>query len=460
MQTEAPTLAENFAGQLLEPGDPGYDEARAIYNGMIDRRPALIARCTGTADVIATVRHAREKDLPIAVRCGGHGVAGNSLCDDGVVVDLSLMRGVRVDPERKVARANGGAVTVELDREAHLFGFATATGRVTTTGVGGFTLGGGYAWISPLCGLACDNLLSADVVTADGNFVVAGPDDNEDLLWGLRGGGGNFGIVTSYEFRLHEIPPAILGGLLVYPLERAREVMQTYRDTVKDAPRELATGTALVNAPPEEFIPESFHGQPVLGIIVAWCGDPAAGEKVVAPLRESGPVADVVGPMPYVALQTLFDPLSPPGFRNYWRGEHLTDLTDDVIDTYLEFPPEGLYPLTAAVIFQHGGAVGDVGEEETAFSHRDARFMVHPIGCWEDPADDEKHLAWVRGLSEAMQPHKTGGVYLNFMADQQEDRVRAGYGDAKYERLAALKAKYDPDNVFRFNQNVKPKSSG
>jgi FAD/FMN-containing dehydrogenase len=448
-------LGEDFGGELLTPDAPGYDDARSLYNAMIDRRPALIARCAGTADVISAVRYAREQGLAIAVRCGGHSVAGHSVCGgDAVLVDLSLMKGVRVDPQAMTARASGGVQWGEFDRETQVFGLATPGGRVTTTGVGGFTLGGGYGWISTKYGLACDNLVSADVVTADGRLLTASETENEDLFWALRGGGGNFGIATSLEYRLHPVGPLVLGGLLIFELDRAEDAMAAYRDLVEDAPDELSTGAVRLNAPPEEFVPERLHGAQVLGFAISYCGDPAEGEKLIRGLRDVGPVADLVQPMPYRMFQAMLDPMSPPGFRNYWRGEHLTGLSDDVVETFLGLSTEGLFPLSFAILFQHGAAVSRVPDDATASSDREAAFLIHPIGCWQDPADDERHIDWVRSVSEAMQPYKTGGVYLNFMAD--EDRVRAGYGDAKYERLVGIKRQYDPDNVFRFNQNIKP----
>ncbi len=447
-------LAEDFGGHLIQPGDVAYDKARTIYNSMIDHRPTLIVRPAGTADVIAAVEFARENGQPIGVRCGGHSVAGHSLPEGGVLLDLSLLKGVHVDRESGTARAAGGVLWGEYDRETQGFGVHTPGGRVTTTGVGGFTTGGGYGWTSTKFGLTSDNLLSADVVTADGRFLTASENENEDLLWGIRGGGGNFGVVTSFEFRVHPLGPIILGGLMIFPLEQAEEAMAAYRAIVDDAPDELATAVVLLNAPPEEFVPEHLHGKPVLGFAVSYAGDPEQGSRLMATLKAVGPAADLVGPMPYRALQAMLDPMSPPGFRNYWRGLHLTGLSDDVLETFLRFPPEGLAPLTFLVLFQHGGAVSRVPEESTAFSHREATFMVHPIACWEHPADDERHLAWVNDVTDAMEPFTTGGVYLNFMAD--EDRVEAGYGTGKYERLVDLKRKYDPDNVFRFNQNIKP----
>ncbi len=447
-------LAEDFGGQLIQPNDPSYDDARKIYNGMIDRRPALIARPAGTADVIAAVRFARENELPIGVRSGGHSVAGHSMPNGGMLLDLALMKGVHVDRDGRTARSNAGVLWGEYDRETQAFGLHTPGGRVTTTGVGGFTTGGGYGWTSTKFGLTCDNLVAADVVTADGRLLTTSETENEDLFWGIRGGSGNYGVVTSFKFRVHSLGPIILGGLLLFPLEKAEEAMAVYRELVADPPDELATAAVLLTAPPEEFVPPHLHGKIVLGFAISYAGDPEDGLKVVAPLKAVGPAADLVGPMPYRAFQTILDPMSPPGLRNYWRGLHLKGLSDDLVETFLRLPPEGLSPVCFLILFQHGGAVSRVGEDATAFGHREPTFMVHPIACWEGSADDDRHIAWVNDVTEAMQPFTTGGVYLNFMAD--EDRVQEGYGSGKYHKLVELKRKYDPDNVFRFNQNIAP----
>jgi len=447
-------LAEGFGGQLLAAGDAGYDEARTIFNAMIDRRPALIARCSGTADVISAVRYARQQDLRIAVRCGGHSVSGHSAGDEAaLVVDLSPMKGVRLDAEAGTARANGGVQWGEYDRETQVFGLATPGGRVTTTGVGGFTLGGGYGWLSTKYGLSCDNLLSADVVTAEGKLVRASETENPDLFWGLRGGGGNFGVVTSYEFSVHPVGPLVYAGLMVFEPSRAADAMAAYRELVDAAPDELSTGAVHLTAPAAPFVPEDLHGKPALGFPISYCGDPAEGEKVLQGLRDAGPALDLVGPMPYRAFQGMLDPMNPPGLRNYVRGEYLTALTAEAIETFLGFSTEGLHPLTVLILFQHGGAVSRVPDDATALGGREAAFMFHPICNWDDPADDDKHIAWSRGASAAMEPYKTGGVYLNFMTDEA---VRAGYSEEKYRRLVELKRKYDPDNVFRFNQNIRP----
>jgi FAD/FMN-containing dehydrogenase len=451
-------LEAAFAGVQFRPGDDGYDVARAVYNAMIDKRPALIARCTGVADVVDAVRLARENGLPLAVRCGGHSVAGKGVVDDGVLIDLCGMKGVQVDPRAGVARVNGGVLWGEFDRETQLFGLATPGGRMTTTGVGGFTLGGGYGWLSTKHGLACDNMIRAQVVTADGRVVTAGEDENPELLWGLRGGGGNFGVVTSYEFRLHDLGPLIMGGMVVHPIENAREVARAWRDWIETAPEAVGSALGILLAPPEPFVPPEVQGTPVLGILAMYAGDPDEGEQVLRPLRgEIGPPAvDLLDRIPYTAFQAIVDPFSPHGWLNYHRGEHLAGLPDAAIDAYVEHGARVSSPMSQSIIFRHGGAIARVPEDATAASHRDAPYMWHPIAAWNDPAQTERQIAWVREFSAAMAPFGTGGVYLNFEQDEGEGHVRAGFGLEKYERLAALKAEYDPGNLFRINQNITP----
>ena len=431
-----------------------------MWSRSIDKRPALIVRPTGAADVIDAVNYARAKGLPLAVRCGGHSMAGNGSVEGGVLVDLARLKGVHVDPGARTARVNGGVLVGELDRETQLFGLATPSGRVTTTGVGGFTLGGGYGWLSPRFGLACDNLVSAEVVTADGRLVTASEDEHQDLWWGLRGGSSNFGVATSYVLRLHRLGPTVLAGLLVYPIEEATSVLRASRDYVASAPEALTTGTVIFQAPPAPFIPPPLHGQPVLGLLACYIGPPEEGGAVVAPLKELGsPAADLVAPMPYTAFQAMIDPFSPRGMRYYTRGIHLRGLPDQAIDTYVDYGTEiaqASTPLTQSVMFRHGGAVSRVPDEATAAGHRNAAYMAHPIAAWQDPAQTELHLDWVRRFSEAMARFSTGGVYLNFEPDEGEERVRAGYGADKYARLVALKDKWDPDNLFRINHNIKP----
>jgi FAD/FMN-containing dehydrogenase len=453
----ADVLAASFGGELVDSTHDEFDSLRAVYNGMVDRRPSLIARPAGAADVIAAVNSARAEGLAVAVRSGGHSIAGNGVGDDALLIDLRRMKGVRVDPVRRTARANGGVDWGEFDRETQAFGLATPAGRITTTGVGGFTLGGGYGWLTPKYGLAADNLISADIVTGNGELVTASETENQELFWGLRGGGGNFGVVTSFEFRLHPVGPMIVGGLLGWPIAEAPDLIRTWRDFMDSAPDELSSAVAqLPVTPPEEFVPAELQGQPVVGIIFAWVGDPEEGLELVAPFKEANPAFDLVGPMPYLALEGMLDGFAPYGVRNYWRGDHLRELSDGAIDAFTSNPPTGLELPTQMIIFRHGGAVARVPEDATAFSNRDTPYMFHPIGAWPDPARDEAHLEWVRRSSEAMAPYTTGGVYLNFMSD---DSARLGFSPAKWERLVALKDRYDPDNLFRFNQNIPPSGS-
>jgi FAD/FMN-containing dehydrogenase len=450
-------LQRTIRGEVLGTTDARYDRARGVWNAMIDKRPAVIVRPADAEDVASSIRFAAEADLPVAVRCGGHSVAGKSACDAGMLIDLSLLKGIAVDPERRTVRAAGGLLWGELDRATQLHGLATPGGRVTTTGVGGFTLGGGYGWLSPKYGLACDNLVGADVVTADGALVHCSDDENVDLMWGLRGGGGNFGVVTSYEFRLHPVGPTVVGGMLMHSLENAEVVLRGYREYVEGAPDELASAFALFPAPAEPFIPPALQNRTVLGILTCYCGDVDEGIRVVEPLKQIGPPAvDLVGPMPYVDLQALLDPTAPAGWRWYNTGHHLNRLTDAAIDTLVVHAPQGLAPLTQTIVFRHGGAVSWVPEDATAFSNRQSPYLLHPLAAWQDPADDARHIAWLRALVADMTQHATGGVYLNFSPEGQ--RLVDGFGADKYARLVALKNQYDPSNRFRFNHNIEPTS--
>jgi FAD/FMN-containing dehydrogenase len=424
---------------------------------MIDKRPALIARCASTADVAAAVRFASENDLVVAVRSGGHSAAGLSTCDGGIVVDLAGLNRVDVDPEAKVARAGGGAVWGEFDAATQRYALHTPGGRVTTTGVGGFTTGGGYGWTSSKYGLTCDNLISARVVLADGSEVTASDRENEDLFWGIRGGGGNFGIVTEFEFRLHELGPMVLAGLALWPLERAPEVLRGWRDHVDGAPDELSTAAVIITAPAEEFVPDHLKGQRALGVAALYVGDPAQGERVVAPLKALRPEVDLIQPMPYTAFQAILDPSAPKGYRNYWRGEYMSRFGDEAIDTFVTHAPDVAAagsPFSQMIMFRIGQGVTAVPDDATAFSHRDARYLFHPISVWSDPADDDRVIEANRAFAAEMRPFGTGGTYLNFNTDI--DRVRDGYGDKKYTRLVTLKNKYDPDNLFHLNQNIEP----
>ncbi len=450
-------LRAGFSGELIAPGEPGYDEARKVFNAMIDRRPAVIARCANTADVAAAVNAGREHGLVVAVRGGGHSVSGLGVCDDGILIDLSGLKQIDVDPVAKTARAGGGVLWGEFDAATQAHGLHTPGGRVTGTGVGGFTTGGGYGWTSSKHGLTCDNLLAAEVVLADGSVVTASETENDDLFWGLRGGGGNFGVVTQFTFRLHPLGPIVLAGMLLWPADRAPEVLRTWRDYVDGAPDELSTAAAVVTAPPEEFVPDHLKGQAALGLVVLYVGDPEEGASVVQPLRDIGPDADLIQPMPYTAFQALLDPTAPEDHRSYWRGEYMTGLSDEAID---RFAMDALgqqaasIPFNQAIIFRIGQGVTAVADDASAFSHRDAGYLFHPISMWTAPADDERLIAGNRAFADAMRPFGTGAAYLNFTPEA--DRVRAAYGDEKYERLVALKDKYDPENLFRLNQNIEP----
>jgi FAD/FMN-containing dehydrogenase len=449
-------LGEVLSGELIAPGDSRYDEAREVFNAMHDKRPAVIARCASTEDVVAALEFARKHGLVVAVRSGGHSVAGLSVCDGGLLIDLSGLKSVEVDPVARTARAGGGVLWGEFDAATQEHGLHTPGGRVTTTGIGGFTTGGGYGWTSSKYGLTCDNLISAEVVLADGRVVTASEQENEDLFWGIRGGGGNFGVVTQFEFRLHELGPTVLAGLALWSIERAPEVLRGWRDYVDRAPDELSTACVVLTAPPEEFVPDHLKGQVALGMALIYVGDPEEGAPIVQPLRELGPELDHIGPMPYTAFQAALDGSAPHGKRSYWRGEYLNGLSDGAIATFLEHAPSltaAAMPFSQMIIFRIGQGVAATADEETAFSHRDADYLFHPISVWDDPADDARVIAANREFCEAMRPHVTGGAYLNFTP---EDRVRDAYGDAKYERLVALKDEYDPGNLFRLNQNIKP----
>lgn len=454
-------LPDGYQGQAIRPGDAEYDAARAVYNRMIDRRPALIVRPTGAADIRDAVAFARQQRLPLAVRCGGHSVAGVSSTEGGVLIDLSSLKGVHIDPERGTAIANAGVLWGEYDRDTEMFGLATPGGRVTTTGVGGFCLGGGYGWLSTKYGLTCDNLVGADLLTASGEMLHVTDDTNPELMWALRGAGANFGVVTSFEFRLHPIRPLMMSGLLAVPNDgRAEQIIRRYRDYIEQAPDDLVTAVFTALAPPEDFVPPELVGLPVVMIAVTWLGDPADSEAAIAPLREmTAGGLDLVQPMPYTAFQAILDASNPPGQLNYHRGMHLSSLPDEAIDAFLANGREIGSPLTAGVIFRHGGAIARVPEDDTAVSHRAAPYMAHPIAAWADPSETDREIAWVHRFSEAFAPCRTGGVYLNFEPETDEENVRAGYTGGKYERLAALKQQWDPENLFSGNHNIAPRQS-
>ncbi|MGH9714725.1 MAG: FAD-binding oxidoreductase [Candidatus Acidiferrales bacterium] len=453
MRQPAPALdlGHDFKGQLLRPSDPGYDEARKVWNGMIDKRPAIVARCTGVADVIQCVNFARANNLPLAVRGGGHNLSGNAVCDSGLVIDLSHMKSVRVDPTRRRARAEPGVLWREFDRETQAFGLATTGGQISSTGIAGLTLGGGWGYLARRYGLACDNLLSADVVTANGKFLTASAQENSDLFWGLRGGGGNFGVATSFEYQLFPLGQ-VLAGIVAYPLRQAKEVLKLYRDFTKASPDEMASGAVLISLP---------DGTAVVGVVVCYSGPPTDGERLLKPLKTFGPpLMNQIGMMPYTAAQQLIDGFYPSGLQNYWKSSFLSKISDDVIDIMVAYCNNRPTPMCHGLIeHQLGGAVSRVDRGATAFVHRDVEYSFMALGVCTDPAESAKCTKWAREFWEAMQPCSTGAVYVNYLgreADEGPERVKAAYGPEKYARLVALKNKYDPGNLFRLNQNIKP----
>jgi FAD/FMN-containing dehydrogenase len=458
--TDLERLRDSIHGMVIGPDDEGYDAARTIWNGAIDRRPACVARCTGVADVVAAVRFARERDLLVAVRSGGHGVGGQALCDGGLVIDLSPMKGIRVDLAARTARAEAGVLWGELDRETQLHGLATVGGIITHTGIAGLTLGGGIGWLMRKHGATVDNLISADLVTAEGELLSASEDENPDLFWGIRGGGGNFGVATSFEYRLHPVGPIVLGGPIFHPLEAAHEVLRFYRDFIATAPDDLTTIVNLRVAPPLPFLPEEVHGKPIVMVGACYAGAPEDGIEVVRPLKEFGrPIVDLLEPKPYTALQSMFDPSVPHGWHYYWKSVELPPLTDEAIDTLIEHASALTSPKSYCIVFQLGGALGRVDSDATAFSQRDAAHNVNINAIWtEDDPEAARHIAWARDFFAALQPHAGGRVYLNFLGDEGADRVRQAYGAREYERLVELKRAYDPTNFFRMNQNIPPVS--
>ena len=448
-------LRDSLQGELVLPGDAAYDEARRVFNGMIDRRPAVIARCAGTSDVIAAVGFVRREGLTVAVRGGGHNVAGNATCDGGLVIDLAPMKSVRVDAQARTVRAGGGLTWGELDQQTQAFGLAATGGLVTSTGIAGFTLGGGIGWLMRKHGLACANLIGAEVVTADGQTVHASETENRELLWGLHGGGGNFGVVTEFEFRLHPVSQ-VLGGLVAWPVQAARDVLRFWRDWVRDTPDELCTLPALMYAPPEPFVPPELHGAPIIGIAGMHLDSEGRAQSDIQPLRDLGPAIDVFGPMPYAVLQGMFDASAPRGWRNYWRSAYLDTLTDQAIDAILSCTGGIPAPLGGLHIHQLGGAMSRVPAGATAFGNRGAGFLLNCIGLWSDPAEDAANTSWVRASSDGMAPYGTGARYVNFLADEGEAGVRSAYEAQTFTRLQDLKARYHPANLFHLNQNVKP----
>jgi len=452
----AGALAAQLRGSLLNERDASYEEARTIWNAMIDRRPGLIVRCAGAADVVSAVRFARDNALLVAVRGGGHNIAGNAVCDGGLMIDLSPMKSVRVDEAEQRAWVEPGATLADVDQATQAFGLAVPTGINSTTGIAGLTLGGGFGWITRKFGLTIDSLLSVDVVTADGEKVRASLTENPDLFWALRGGGGNFGVVTAFEFRLHKVGPQVLSGLVVHPFADAEMVLKEYRQALAAAPDELTCWAVMRQAPPLPFLPTEWHGKEVLVLAMCYCGDIKAGETATARLRSIGkPIVDVVGPHPFAGWQQAFDPLLAPGARNYWKSHDFTELSDAAIKILTGAVRNLPGPECEIFVAHVGGAAGRVAADATAFPQRSAHFVMNVHARWQKPDMDRACIGWARDLFEATKPHSTGTAYVNFMPGDEVDRVEAAYG-GNYRRLAEAKRRYDPRNLFRMNQNVRP----
>ncbi|WP_129309901.1 FAD-binding oxidoreductase [Streptomyces sp. L2] len=446
-------LRQDLVGDVFAPGDPGYDEARTVFNAMIDRRPAVIAQCANASDVVRAVRFGRELDLPIAVRGGGHSVAGTALGDNALVVDLRRMNQVTVDPAAEAARVEGGATMSHLDRATQPYGLATTGGRASTTGVGGFVLGGGSGWLDRAFGLAVDNLLGVELVTADAERVHASADENPELFWALHGGGGNFGVATALTLNLHELPRFSIALLLCLP-QFGPDAVRTFREVIRGGPDEASGAVLYVTGPPEPFVPEELVGKLLCGVLVTYAGDEEGLRKLAGPLLALPHEAEIVGPMPYADVQCMLD--DPPGLRNYWSAEYLTGLPDDLVDLYCSCADSMPVPTgTQHILFPLGGAIA-AGPHDYPVPYRDAPWAVHPFGIWEDPADDERAIAWVRDVRAAVRPWRSGAVYLNFIGDEGGERVSEGLGAGNLLRLEKVKRAYDPDNVFRFNHNIRP----
>ena len=449
-------LRGKVKGRIVTPGDPDYDKVREIWNAMIDRRPAVIVQCAEADDVPHAISFARENGLEISIRGGGHNIAGNALCDNGLTIDFSHMKNVRVDAAKRRAYVEPGATLADFDAGVQEHGLATPVGINSTTGISGLTLGGGFGWLTSKYGMTIDNLISADVITADGRKIPASESENADLFWAIRGGGGNFGVVTRYEFKLHRVGPEILGGLIVFPLEQAMQVMSRYRDFMKSAPEDLCVWLVLRQAPPLPFLPEDVHGREVVVFAIFYAGDVPQGKKLIEPLRHfSDPLGELIGAQPYTAWQKAFDPLLAPGARNYWKSHNLTELSDGLLETMIEAAGTLPSPQCEILLGVLAGAANRVPADSMAYSHRDAKFVVNVHGRWDQAADDKRCIAWARRFFESAAPYASGGVYVNFMTGDEGDRIAAAYG-ANYDRLVRIKRKYDPENIFHLNQNIKP----
>jgi FAD/FMN-containing dehydrogenase len=450
------TLKSQLKGELLLPHDGGFDAARVVWNAMIDRKPAMIVRCAGVSDVMRSVTFARDHALPVSVKGGGHNIAGSAVCDDGLTIDFSAMKAVRVDAEKRLARVEPGALLSDFDAEAQKYGLATPLGINSTTGVAGLTLGGGFGWLTRKFGMSIDNLLSADVMTAQGEQVRANARENPDLFWALRGGGGNFGVVTQFEFQLHPVGPELLSGLVVFPFENARELLQKYRTLAAQIPEDLNVWTVLRDAPPLPFLPAEVHGKKVVIFPFIYTGDVQAGLRAIEPLRKLGRAhGEHFGAQPYTAWQQAFDPLLTPGARNYWKSHNFTDLSDGAIDSVIDAVAKLPSPQCEIFIGLVSGCANRVAKDATAYAHRDAKFVMNVHSRWDKAEDDNRCITWAREFFNASARYATGGVYVNFLTQDEAERIPAAYG-SNYERLAQIKRKYDPTNLFRVNQNIKP----
>lgn len=445
-----------FRGQLIRPDDQGYDEARKIWNAMIDRKPAMIARCAGVADVRRAVAFARDNELLLAIRGGGHNIAGNALCDGGMMIDLSLMKSVRVDPDARRAYVEGGATLADFDDEAQAYGLATPLGINSTTGVAGLTLGGGFGWLSRKYGLTVDNLVSAEMITANGERVRASASENPELFWAIRGGGGNFGVVTMFEFQLHKVGPEVFGGLMVFPFDQARQVLTQYQDFVSKAPDDLSVWAVLRKAPPLPFLPPEVHGKEVVALAICSTMTPEDAQRAIEPLRTFGRVhGEHVGLQPYTGWQKAFDPLLTPGARNYWKSHNFTELNDGAINSVVEYAGKLPSPDSEIFLGLLGGQTNRSAPEATAYPHRNVLFAMNVHTRWNDPAEDKKCITWAREFFAASAPYAAGSVYINFLTQDEGERISEAYGK-NYDRLVQAKNRYDPKNLFRQNQNIRP----
>ena len=449
------TLKNNVKGQIVLPDDPNYNEVREIWNAMIDRRPAVIVQCAEADDVPHAISYARENGLEISIRGGGHNIAGSSLCDNGVVIDFSNMTTVSVDAQKRRAYVEPGATLGDFDKALQAHGLATPVGINSTTGIAGLTLGGGFGWLTRKYGMTIDNLVSAEMVTADGRKIQVSEDENTDLFWAIRGGGGNFGVITQFEFALYPVGPEILAGLLVFPIDQAKQVLEKYREFVKSAPEELNIWVILRKAPPLPFLPENVHGKEVIVLAIFYAGDIAEGERLISPLRSFGDAyGEHIGTQPYTQWQQAFDPLLTPGARNYWKSHNFTELSDGALDSMIEFAGKLPSPQCEIFVGLIEGAANRIPSDAMAYGHRDAKFVLNVHGRWDEATQDETCIAWARAFFEASMPYASAGAYVNFMTEDEGDRVAAAYG-VNYARLKQIKKKYDPENIFHNNQNIK-----